>query len=333
MYQMRRRDFIAAATSASLLRAQDTGRIVAIGDVHGDLDRFIDVLSMAGLVDDAQRWTGGRTHLVQLGDVTDRGSRSPMVIDVLIRLEREARQAKGRVWCLIGNHEAMRLQGDLRFVAPAEYEIFRTRKSEQEREKYFQRELALSQAQGDSGQRTDLALGYRQRWEKEHPLGQAELLHAFSAAGLYGKWILQQRAALKLGDSLFIHGGISAKYSEWSEARINDRIRQDILLPVSPSPQENVTQDPSGPLWYRGLAQDGEESIAPVVEEILARHKVKRIVIGHTPTSTGVVSRLHGKIILADVGLSQYFGARRACLVLEGGEAFALDRGKLSQLT
>jgi len=331
MAQLRRRDFLAAVPTA-LLNAQGTGRVVAIGDVHGDLDRFVDVLSMAGLVDDNQKWSGDKAQLVQLGDVTDRGSKSPMVIDLLMRLDREARQAKGRVWCLIGNHEAMRMQGDLRYVAPAEYEVFRTKNSEQEREKYFQRELAHSQAQGDASQRADLALGYRQRWEKEHPLGQAELLRAFSPAGLYGKWILQQRAALKLADTLFIHGGISAKYSEWSESRFNERVRQDIILPLSPAPEENVTQDPQGPLWHRGLAQDTEESLAPFVEQLLERHKVKRIIVGHTPTKTGVVSRLHGKVILADVGLSQYYGARRACVVLERGEAFSLDRGKLTQL-
>ena len=331
MAQLRRRDFIAAAASATVLQAEGTGRIVAIGDIHGDLDRFIDVLSMAGLVDDKQHWAGGKAQLVQLGDTVDRGSKSPMVIDFLIQLDREARQAKGRVWCIIGNHEAMRMQGDLRYVAAAEYETFRNKKSEQEREKWFQRDLALSQANADP-QRADLTLGYRQNWEKEHPLGQAELIRAFSPAGPYGKWVLQQRAVLKLGDSLFLHGGISAKYSEWSESRFNDRVREDIILPMSPTPEENCTQDPMGPLWYRGLAQDSEESLAPLVEQLLAKHKVKRIIIGHTPTKTGVVSRLQGKVILADVGLSQYYGARKACVVLEDGLAFALDRGKQTQL-
>jgi hypothetical protein len=331
MAQLRRRDFIAAAATASLLHAEGTGRIVAVGDVHGDLDRFIDVLTMAGLVDDKQHWSGGKTQLVQLGDTTDRGLKSAMVIDFLMQLDREARQAKGRVWCLIGNHEAMRMQGDLRYVPAAEYDSFRTKKSEQEREKWFQRELAVIEANGDP-QRADLALGFRQNWEKEHPLGQAELIRAFSPVGQYGKWVLQQRAVLKLGDSLFIHGGISAKYAEWSESRFNDRVREDIILPMSQTPEENVTQDPQGPLWYRGLAQDPEESLAPLVDQLLARHKVKRIIIGHTPTKTGVVSRLQGKVILADVGLSQYFGARRACVVLEHDAAFSLDRGKLTQL-
>jgi len=223
------------------------------------------------------------------------------------------------------------MQGDLRYVAAAEYESFRNKKSEQEREKYFQKELKDSQAESDA-KRADLVLGFRQKWEKEHPLGQIELMRAFSAGGQYGKWVIQQRAVLKLGDSLFLHGGISAKYAEWSESRFNDRVREDIILPVSPTPEENVTQDMMGPLWYRGLAQDPEPSIAPLVDQLLERHKVKRIIVGHTPTKNGVVSRLQGKVIVADVGLSQYFGARRACVVLEPDGAYALDNGKLTQL-
>ncbi len=332
MAQIRRRDFIAVAASAALLRAEGTGRVVVVGDVHGDLDRFVDVLTMAGIVDDKQQWSGGKAQLVQLGDVTDRGAKSPMVIDMLMRLDREARREKGRVWCLIGNHEAMRMQGDLRYVAAAEYELFRTKKSEQEREKWFQRELAAAQAQDNAQQRADLELGYRQRWEKEHPLGQAEFLRAFSPEGQYGKWVLQQRAALKLADTLFIHGGISPKYAEWTEGRFNSRVKEDIILPMSPTPEENVTQDPQGPLWYRGLAQDPEETLAPLVDQLLAKHKVKRIIIGHTPMKNGVLSRLQGKVIVADVGLSQYYGARRACVILEDGQAFALDRGKKFQL-
>src|SRR5262245_43253405 len=48
-------------------------RILAVGDVHGAYDRFLDILRVAAVVDDGGQWIGGRTHLVQLGDVLDRG--------------------------------------------------------------------------------------------------------------------------------------------------------------------------------------------------------------------------------------------------------------------
>jgi len=332
---VKRRQFLATAlaSAARPLRAQATSKVVAVGDVHGDLDRFVDVLTMAGIVGDRQEWTGGSAQLVTLGDLVDRGARSREVIELLIRLDKEAKKARGRVWCLVGNHEAMRMQGDLRYIAAAEYEAYTTKKSEQEREKSYQLHLKIV-ATGDDRTRPDLSPGYRQKWEKEHPLGQAELQKAWAPDGPLGRWAVQQRAVLKLDESLFVHGGISPKYAEWSESRFNDRIREELQEGLSLKAQDGVSRDAEGPLWWRGLAQDTEEMLAPHVDQLLAKHKVRRIIIGHTPTQgRGVVSRLGGKLILADVGLSEYYGARRACVVIENGQAFALDRGQRIQLT
>ncbi len=81
--------------------AQDTfkgvQRIVAIGDVHGDYDQFVSLLRTAGLIDGENKWTGGKTHLVQVGDVVDRGPASRKVMDLLMELEKQAKEAGGRV--------------------------------------------------------------------------------------------------------------------------------------------------------------------------------------------------------------------------------------------
>src|SRR5262245_31868083 len=63
-------------------------RIVAVGDVHGAFDRLVEILKTAGVVDAVGRWSGGVTHLVQLGDIVDRGSDSRKALDFLRRLER-----------------------------------------------------------------------------------------------------------------------------------------------------------------------------------------------------------------------------------------------------
>src|SRR5262245_51188475 len=88
-------------------------RIVAVGDVHGAYDRFVEILQTTGLIDNRQRWSGGRAHLVQLGDVVDRGPDSRKVLDLLQRLEGEAASAGGAVHSLLGNHEIARMLGDL----------------------------------------------------------------------------------------------------------------------------------------------------------------------------------------------------------------------------
>src|SRR4051812_2504520 len=76
-------------------------RVVAVGDVHGDHDQFLAVLRFAGLIDDQATWTGGKAHLVQTGDVLDRGPDSRKSMDFLIRLEAEALRSGGRVHALI----------------------------------------------------------------------------------------------------------------------------------------------------------------------------------------------------------------------------------------
>lgn len=99
-------------------------RVVAIGDLHGDLDNALDVLRLAGLIDEAARWSGGTTTLVQTGDTTDRGPDSRGVMDLMRRLQKEAPAAGGRVIPLLGNHEVMNLQGDLRYVHPGDPSAF-----------------------------------------------------------------------------------------------------------------------------------------------------------------------------------------------------------------
>ena len=48
-------------------------------------------------------------------------------------------------------------------------------------------------------------------------------------------------------------------------------------------------------------------------------------VTGATPGA--IVPRMNGHVLLIDVGLSAHYGARLACLVIEGGVASALHRG------
>ena len=48
--------------------AAQPDRVVAIGDIHGAAAQFRLLLEITGLTDSSQRWTGGRTTLVQTGD-------------------------------------------------------------------------------------------------------------------------------------------------------------------------------------------------------------------------------------------------------------------------
>ena len=118
------RRFIAALALVACLgapAAQAPPRLVVVSDVHGDLGQFVTVLTQAGVIDGARKWTGGTTVVVQTGDVPDRGPDSRKVMDLLMDLEKQARKAGGVVHALLGNHEVMNMVGDLRYVTPEEY--------------------------------------------------------------------------------------------------------------------------------------------------------------------------------------------------------------------
>jgi len=85
-------------------------RTVVLGDIHGYLETFRDLLTRAGLLE-GDSWRGGRTVLVQLGDVIDRGPDSVETYEFLARLQSRAGKGRGRVVRLLGNHEVSLLEG------------------------------------------------------------------------------------------------------------------------------------------------------------------------------------------------------------------------------
>lgn len=94
----------AAGERAALARAAFDGPIDVIGDVHGEIDAFEDLLRALGYRGRGEHRTGRR--LVFIGDLCDRGPDSPGVI----RRVREMVEA-GTAQCLLGNHEVNVMRG------------------------------------------------------------------------------------------------------------------------------------------------------------------------------------------------------------------------------
>lgn len=114
-------------------------RIVAVGDVHGAYDAFVEILREAELVDDREHWIGGRTVLVQTGDFLEHGPGVRPAMDLLMRLQEEAPEQSGQVVVLLGNHEALNLFADYLDVAGAAYASFADRSSKARRKEAYQR--------------------------------------------------------------------------------------------------------------------------------------------------------------------------------------------------
>jgi hypothetical protein len=291
-------------------------RIVAVGDVHGAYDRFVNILKVAGVVDADAHWSAGTTHLVQLGDVVDRGPDSRKVLDFLRQLEREAQIARGAVHVLLGNHEALRMLGDLRFVTAGEYEAFTTAQSESVRQSY----LKTLGAPGSGG---------RDQVLQQTPLGLAEMRLAFGRDGEYGRWLRQHPVTIKINGILFVHGGISTAVAPLGCDRINDQVRREMtgdLEKTRAAPLASLTARADGPLWYRGLAEE-PDTFAPHLEEILAKLRARSIVVAHTVVPTGrITTRFDGRVVQIDTGMQPAYvqNGRASALEIKGGEATAI---------
>lgn len=140
----------------------------------------------------------------------------------------------------------------------------------------------------------------------------------YGPASELGRWLRSRPALLRLGDTLFVHGGISPVLVAQGAtlAALNAAVRDQLNAPGKPP-----LLGTDGPFWYRGLVPGADsrrpDATAEDVDRALAAFQVRRIVIGHTTQPR--LTRLHdGKVLVVDTGL------------LEGrpGEVLLLERGK-----
>ena len=282
---------------------ENVERIVAVGDVHGAYQQLLEILRAAAVIDARNRWIGGRTHLVQTGDVLDRGPDSKQAMEFLRQLTREADRAGGRVHALLGNHEAMRLLGDFRNVVPGEYAAFTNRDS-----------VATRRAVIETFPPAD-----RVGAEQEVPLGMIEMIRAFGPEQDLGAYLRTLNSVVRIDDIVFLHGGISPAVASKTCADINDTVRRELgpdLKKTKAKPDESLSTSVNGPLWYRGLASE-PDIFAPDVQKILGAQLARAIVIGHTAQPGPIRSRFGRKVFLIDTGMQPAYLATGRASALE----------------
>jgi hypothetical protein len=288
-------------------------RVVAIGDIHGDYENYLTALQAAGLVDKKGKWTGGATHLVQTGDIPDRGPDTRKIIEHLDKLAKQARKKGGHVHSLIGNHEAMNVYGDLRYVHPGEFAAFASRNSETLLNRYY--DLVMQNLQ-ETNSEAFLALpeNHREEWNKTHPPGWVEHRQTWdpkwNPQGAMAQRTINSKVAIQINDMIFMHGGLSGKYCQNSLQSLTEQAVSKLgnYDPANPG----ILEDPYGPLWYRGLSGNVPEASPETVAAILENHQARHIVVGHTPTGGAIFTRYDSAVIQIDTGLSKAYGGHPA---------------------
>lgn len=305
----------------------NVARVVAVGDLHGDYAKFQAVLTEAGLIDAAGDWSGGAAHLVQLGDVPDRGDDSRKILDHLMRLERQARSAGGAVHALIGNHEAMNVEGDLRYVSAGEYASYADEDSARRRDAYYRQVVRALRASPPEEGLPVFDAAHRAAFDAAHPLGWVEHRLAWGPKGAYGKWVAGHNAMIRIDDTLYLHAGIGPAFPPATREAINAAV-QGALSGRRAEALPDVTTHEDGPLWYRGLALNAETTETAHLDALLARYGVRRVIVGHTKRAPLVLPRFGGRVIVTDISVPAGQADPRGYLVIENGETFAVHRGQ-----
>jgi hypothetical protein len=278
-----------AAASPSLVAP---GRLLAVGDLHGDLANARRALQLAGLIDEGDRWSGGDAWVVQTGDLTDKGPDTRAVLDLWMSLERQAAEAGGRAIVLTSNHEALNVAGQSHYVAPEDLLAF-----------------LPARAAGLAATRADLEEGARLRRE------------ALGPEGVYGRWIAGHDAIAVVNGVVFLHAGLEPARAARGIAALNAEIRAALAA----GRYEGEVRDRDGPLWYRGFVQDPEFLACPRLAASLRDVGATRMVVGHTPEADGRIgARCGGRLLDIDTGISRAMGGHPSALDLTGGDARAL---------
>jgi len=306
-------------------------KIVAIGDLHGDYQNFVKILLGTQVVDNNLHWMAGKTHLVQTGDIPDRGPDARGIFDLLMRLEKEAENAGGMVHALIGNHEELNITGLVfrypDYMTVDQFISFLPDGYRRQKERVLGRMIRNLEAKGQGSQRENLSNEF---WSKLKDDLEAQKEYLVHFDEIYGAWILKHNAVIKINDIIFVHGGISEKYSLWKIEDINNRLRQELseLAKAAVNPgstrlvQPEIAYRGDSPLWFRDLAVVPEEDLKDEVDRILANLGAKVMVIAHTPRIPSIreMRRFEGKVWIIDTGISRVYGGRLSALIIENGD-------------
>ncbi len=217
-------------------------KLAVLSDVHGQFDVMVQLLQSNKIIDKDMKWSFADGNVVMIGDMFDRGPRVTEVLWLLYQLEAEAHAAGGAFHVMLGNHEAMVLYDDLRYIHP----------------KYAESAKLLGETYpGLYSDQTVLG-----RWLRSKPM----LLQVNDMLFVHGG-LNPEYAALKM------------TVQETNEAFRKTLGQSRDAVRATPLPA--FLYGRRGPIWYRGYFREPLIDSA-ALDSLLAQYGVKHMVVGHT---------------------------------------------------
>jgi hypothetical protein len=270
-------------------------RIVAIGDLHGDLAATRNALRLGGVIDEQNQWVGGTTVIVQTGDQLDRGDDEFEILDLLDALTVQARAAGGAVHVLNGNHELMNVKQDLRYVTLGGFLDF----------------LPTPVTDPETVDPQIVVDAVHERLRVCRPG------HSFAMR------LLDRNVITIVGDTVFVHGGVLPHVVDYGIERLNQETRAWIRKDRQYPPDILLASD--GPVWSRHYSDDPDIEDCRLLEDVLGDLGARRMVVGHTVSREGISPACEDKVWRIDVGLARHYGGSPAVLELQNGRARVIE--------
>lgn len=300
-------------------------RLVVVGDLNGDDDALSMILAANGVTDKSGRWCGEGVHLVQLGDVVNRGIACRAALERLMRLTVEAEEGGGRVTVLLGNHECMVTLGNLAWCSPEEMLEFATPDERLSFEVARSSQIYSLLGRARSDGRTMPITGALRAWEEQHVPGRAAYLHAMGAFGEHGRFMRSLPLAVRVGSVLLTHGGLAPRFAERGLVALHEELMS--IWATEPEREEDLSVDSmlladDGPLWHRRYVLGDDPRLEEQLRKSLRAVGAASMMVGHTRTDQiqggargHPAVRCGGRVFCADVGIGSSGGAAAALVV------------------
>jgi hypothetical protein len=141
-----------------------------------------------------------------------------------------------------------------------------------------------------------------------------------------GRWLRTKNIVEKIGDNLFVHGGISAEMNKlnMSIPNINNVSRPyyaDSTFNYTDKKLDTIFGD-LGPFWYRGYYNTVNKATPQQIDTTLSQFTVKHIVTGHSIVADTVSVWHNGKVLNTD---THHAAGKSEALLIENDKYYRVN--------